>query len=250
MVGDLSRHIVNCKSEERKTSYSDQSKRWKNLSLSQFQTIYTHNSTQGAIEQHFYDLKHNWLVNRRFRRLDDFVIADYKELMTQIMLFADSFIHHGRFRSPTQPKKRLKGLPKETPIVLSKYKKNKAQNLGFYTSQVAANNIRYGNKRAIPTDSLPADSSPEAALLTDAKQLVPTPQLPLMHSALTLKQGFPTFFAARTPLSGQSILSTPQKILLYKRYISCSVTQGSSYPLMFNLVPLGGTSTPGREPLL
>jgi len=28
------------------------------------------------------------------------------------------------------------------------------------------------------------------------------------------------------------------------------VTQGSSYPLMFNLVPLGGTSTPGWEPLL
>ena len=58
-----------------------------------------------------------------------------------------------------------------------------------------------------------------------------------------LSQGFPTFFTARTPLSGQSILSTPQKILryilLYKRYISCSVTQGSSYPLMFNLVPLG-----------
>jgi len=26
-----------------------------------------------------------------------------------------------------------------------------------------------------------------------------------------LVQGFPTFFAARTPLSGQSILSTPQK---------------------------------------
>jgi len=26
-----------------------------------------------------------------------------------------------------------------------------------------------------------------------------------------LEQGFPTFFAARTPLSGQSILSTPQK---------------------------------------
>jgi len=39
-------------------------------------------------------------------------------------------------------------------------------------------------------------------------------------------------------------------ILLYKRYISCSVTQGSSYPLMFNLVPLEGTSTPGLEPLL
>ena len=70
---------------------------------------------------------------------------------------------------------------------------------------------------------------------------------------LYYKQGFPTFFAARTPLSGQSILSTPEKnlryILLYKRYISCSVTQGSSYPLMFNLVPLGGTSTPGWEPL-
>ena len=67
-------------------------------------------------------------------------------------------------------------------------------------------------------------------------------------------QGFPTFFAARTPLSGQSILSTPKKILRYmlfcKRYISCSVTQGSSYPLMFNLVPLGGTSTPGWEPLV
>jgi len=30
-----------------------------------------------------------------------------------------------------------------------------------------------------------------------------------------LDQGFPTFFAARTPLSGQSILSTPQKILRY-----------------------------------
>jgi len=28
---------------------------------------------------------------------------------------------------------------------------------------------------------------------------------------LTLNQGFPTFFAARTPLSGQSILSTPKK---------------------------------------
>jgi len=28
------------------------------------------------------------------------------------------------------------------------------------------------------------------------------------------------------------------------------VTQGSSYPLMFNLVPLGGTSTPGWEPLV
>ena len=69
-----------------------------------------------------------------------------------------------------------------------------------------------------------------------------------------LTQGFPTFFAARTPLSGQSILSTPQKILryilLYKRYISCSVAQGSSYPLMFNLVPLGGTSTPGWESLV
>ena len=68
-----------------------------------------------------------------------------------------------------------------------------------------------------------------------------------------LVQGFPTFFAARIPLSGQSILSTPQKILRYillcKRYISCSVTQGSSYPLMFNLVSLGGTSTPGWEPL-
>ena len=37
--------------------------------------------------------------------------------------------------------------------------------------------------------------------------------------------------------------------MLYKIYISCSVTQGSSYPLMFNLVPLGGTSTPGWEPL-
>jgi len=75
----------------------------------------------------------------------------------------------------------------------------------------------------------------------------------LAHSRNELHQGFPTFFAARTPLSGQSILSTPKKILryilLYKRYISCSVTQGSSYPLMFNLVPLGGTSTPGWEPL-
>jgi len=30
--------------------------------------------------------------------------------------------------------------------------------------------------------------------------------------------------------------------------MSCSVTQGPSYPLMFNLVPLGGTSTPGWEP--
>jgi len=76
-------------------------------------------------------------------------------------------------------------------------------------------------------------------------------------SALTipfgLEQGFPTFFAARTPLSSQSILGTPQKILryilLYKRYISCSVTQGSSYPLVFNLVPLEGTSIPGWEPL-
>jgi len=29
---------------------------------------------------------------------------------------------------------------------------------------------------------------------------------------LCLLQGFPTFFAARTPLSGQSILSTPKKI--------------------------------------
>jgi len=39
---------------------------------------------------------------------------------------------------------------------------------------------------------------------------------------VVLNQGFPTFFAARTPLSGQSILSTPKKILryilLYKRY--------------------------------
>ena len=62
------------------------------------------------------------------------------------------------------------------------------------------------------------------------------------HIQLRLDQGFPTFFAARTRLSGQSILSTPKKflryILLYKRYIRCSVSQGSSYPLMFNLVPL------------
>jgi len=59
----------------------------------------------------------------------------------------------------------------------------------------------------------------------------------------TLDQGFPTFFAARTPLSGQSILSTPKKILryilLYKRYISCSVTQGSSYPLGVRVPPVG-----------
>jgi len=69
---------------------------------------------------------------------------------------------------------------------------------------------------------------------------------------LPLEQGFPTFFAARTPLSGQSILSTPKKILryilLYKRYISCSVTQGSSYPLMFNLVPLGVRVPPVGNP--
>jgi len=66
--------------------------------------------------------------------------------------------------------------------------------------------------------------------------------------------GVPNLFCCSYPLSGQSILSTPQNffryILLYKRYISCSVTQGSSYPLMFNLVLLGGTSTPGWEPLL
>jgi len=66
-------------------------------------------------------------------------------------------------------------------------------------------------------------------------------------------QGFPTFFAARTPLSGQSILSTPKKILtyilLYKRYkLLCD-------PRIF--VPLDvqsrtpwGTSTPGWEPLM
>jgi len=50
----------------------------------------------------------------------------------------------------------------------------------------------------------------------------------------------------------RAFLVPPKKlryILLYKRYISCSVSQGSSYPLMFNLVPLGGTSTPGWEPL-
>jgi len=82
---------------------------------------------------------------------------------------------------------------------------------------------------------------------------VPNESLHFPTHDITLYQGFPTFFAARTPLSGQSILSTPKKILrcilLYKRYVSCSVTQGSSYPLMFNLVPLGGTSTPGWEHL-
>ena len=63
------------------------------------------------------------------------------------------------------------------------------------------------------------------------------------HIQLRLDQGFPTFFAARTRLSGQSILSTPKKflryILLYKRYISCSVTQGSSYPLGVRVPPVG-----------
>jgi len=73
------------------------------------------------------------------------------------------------------------------------------------------------------------------------------------NTKLPLKQVFPTFFAARTPLSGQSILSTPQKILryilLYKRYISCSVTEGSSYPLMFNQgVPLGVRALGVRVP--
>jgi len=61
-------------------------------------------------------------------------------------------------------------------------------------------------------------------------------------------------FLLLVPLSQvRAFLVPPKKflryILLYKRYISCSVTQGSSYPLMFNLVPLGGTSTPGWEPL-
>jgi len=60
---------------------------------------------------------------------------------------------------------------------------------------------------------------------------------------IRVEQGFPTFFAARIPLSGQSILSTPKKflryILLYKRYISCSVTQGSSYPLGVRVPPVG-----------
>ena len=51
--------------------------------------------------------------------------------------------------------------------------------MGFYTSKVAAKKIRHGNKQAITTDSLPADSSPKAALLTDTKQLVPIPQLSL-----------------------------------------------------------------------
>jgi len=35
------------------------------------------------------------------------------------------------------------------------------------------------------------------------------------HATYALHQGFPTFFAARTPLSGQSILSTPKKIEVY-----------------------------------
>ena len=66
--------------------------------------------------------------------------------------------------------------------------------------------------------------------------------------------GVPKLFLLLVPLCQvRAFLVPPQKIgrciLLYKRYISCSVTQGSSYPLMFNLLPLGGTSTPGWEAL-
>jgi len=38
-----------------------------------------------------------------------------------------------------------------------------------------------------------------------------TREFDVSHMPNPLDQGFPTFFAARTPLSGQSILSTPQK---------------------------------------
>jgi len=42
-------------------------------------------------------------------------------------------------------------------------------------------------------------------------QAVTHRQIELESCSNPLKQRFPTFFAARTPLSGQSILSTPQK---------------------------------------
>jgi len=75
-----------------------------------------------------------------------------------------------------------------------------------------------------------------------------------MHTQPTLYTRGSQPFLLLVPLCQvRAFLVPPKKlryILLYKRYISCSVTQGSSYPLMFNLVPLGGTSTPGWEPLL
>jgi len=93
MVGDLSRHINRSTSTEESGYYTKRNEKFLKLQEVNFQTILINNRNQGAVEQHFGDMKHNYFNNGRLDRLDDFVYDYHSSIILQEKQFAEFYLN-------------------------------------------------------------------------------------------------------------------------------------------------------------
>ena len=93
MVGHLSRHINRSTSTEESGYYAKRNEKFLKLHEVNCQTILINNRTQGAVEQHFGDIKHNYFNNGRLDRLDDFVYDYHSSIILQEKQFAKFYLN-------------------------------------------------------------------------------------------------------------------------------------------------------------
>ena len=155
MLGDLSRFSPADGPSTSKTceQYLNFEKLYQRFSNSSLQSIATDNRTQGIIEQHFREVKHTMMKGERCLRLDVFVEVFLKGVETLQKSFFDCVLHQGpqvgknNLHNINQlQKKCLERSSKKMRLPLSKFRKRKRRNKGFFSSRNVAKQLVYANE--------------------------------------------------------------------------------------------------------
>ena len=133
MLGDLSRHKSSRSNNDIKKLFDNYSAFYKVLQNTSSNITVEKNLTQGIIEQHFNSLKKVYLKGNRIGRIGDFVRKYYTELKITQKLFSDYAFHSVMKNNKSKKQEN----PRSTSVVLSKFRKRKRQQTGYYASSLA-----------------------------------------------------------------------------------------------------------------
>jgi len=146
MVGDLSRHINRSTSTEESGYYAKRNEKFLKLQEVNFQTILINNWTQGAVEQHFGDMKHNYFNNGRLDRLDDFAYDYHRSIILQEKQFAEFYLNTKKQKrkhpKSTNSKHELSPKKRRTSkLTVSKFRIHNARS--FYSSPLCTRKLKF-----------------------------------------------------------------------------------------------------------